>query len=128
MASTGVQGGEVQGEVETMIDTAVGCPYGLAAEAVIQADGYLIDIQNTVKLKEVGEDAFFAGIDTAIEADYQADDLSAGILSCETCAGNPHTVDLGNKVCQFALRACSGDVFTPSVVREFMDRDEVLGS
>lgn len=103
----------------TIIDTALGCPYGLAGEQAIGANDGLA---NGNADQFVDRDAKEAYLATAEEADLASSGTASAILGCETCSGNPHTVDLRGKVCAFAVEACTNFAGLPK------DIDDVLKS
>ncbi len=115
-------------EVRTAVAAAFGCPYGLAAEQSIVANEMYISDTNSLLISDVGEDQYFAAVQTSIEADDTGEDLAKGILACDTCNGDPHRVDLTNKVCAFALELASGGIFVAKDLREFIESGDSYGS
>lgn len=113
-------------EVITAVATGLGCPYARFAEQAIQADELLQ--QYRPKGGFIDEEAELAYIQTAEEADNNATNLAAALLACETCNGDPNTVDLTGKVCAFALEACLGSVGVPVDIRQYQESRPDFGN
>jgi hypothetical protein len=113
-------------KIETAVETAVGCPYGVQGEQAIQADEYFLTYKPVGGFSD--EDEELAFLKCAAEADNNASNVASAILACETCDGSPRTVDLRNKVCAFALDASLGNLGLPRDIREMLEARDDFGT
>ncbi len=122
-------GDVLQAEVRppALVATALGCPYGKSGEQAMLADDQMHEIlKPTDGFKEEDDELVF--LETVAEAQNNALNISRAILACETCQGNPHTVDLTDKVCAFALDACMGNVGNPIDVNQYLESRDDFGN
>lgn len=119
---------EVAVTIRTAVDTRQGCPYGLAGEQAILASEMYVEWAGELKPDLPYLDKFFAANHTAIEADGAATDIAGAILGCDTCGGDPHSVDLTNKVCAFAIESSMGNVIKSQDIRDYQENSPQFGN